>query len=349
MFGLLLLSLTPPADAVEIAWTGSTGHASNPTWSPDGGWLAFEVNNNSNKADLFVVQMVGGVPKVPVKVTIPGSSSSFSSAGSYAANPNWHPKGPLIFEASNPGGLTRLYYLQPGGSSPSEYLTLSVAAGNLCWPTVSPDGARLSYVSSASGGGDVYVFDASTGKASLLYASPAPENAPRFAPDGKTLVFSRNMGNEDLFTATLGGQGTLALTGGPGDQSRARFAGADRVVFFTNERGDDIWDIAVAPATPGKTRTFVARDIRLPLRSQPQLTPDGNYVVYTSAAPAQDNFVYFGRLDGGETKQINTGLVAVGDPAVTVSGGRTWLAFTALPGTDSDWRQLHVIDITGQI
>jgi Tol biopolymer transport system component len=280
---------------------------------------------------------------------IPGSSSSFSSGGAYAANPNWHPKGPLLFEAANPGGDTRLYYLQPGGSSPSEYLSLASAPGNLTWPTIAPDGARIAYVSGSTGQGDVYLFDASTGKVANLFASPLPENAPRFSPNGQVVIFSRNMGNEDLFTATIGGQGAAALTGGPGDQSRPRFVGADQVAFFTNERGDDLWDIAVAPAIPGKTRTIVARDIRLPLRSQPQLTPDGKWVVYASAAPAQDGYVFFTRIDGTETKKVNTGLVAVGDAAVTTNGGRTWLAFTALPGTDSDWRQLHVIDITGQI
>jgi len=339
----------PAAHAVEINWTGSTGHASNPAWSPDGQWLAFEVNNNANKVDLFVVQVQGGVPKVPIKVTIPGSTGSFTAAGSYAANPNWHPRGPLIFEASNAGGLTRLYFLQPGGSSPTEYLNVAAATGNLSWPTISPDGAMVAFVSGATGQGDVYVFNATTGKVSTTFASGLPENAPRFSPDGKTLVFSRNQGTEDLFTWAVGTTVATPLTGGSGDQSRPRFAGTDRVVFFTNERGDDLWDIAIAPAVPGRTRTTLARDIRLPLRSQPQLTPDGTGVVYTSSAPSQGSYVFVTTLDGVTTKKINTGLVAVGDPSLTVSGGRTWLAFTALPNSDSDWRQLHVIDVTGQI
>lgn len=336
-------------EAAEINWTGATGHASNPAWSPDGQWLAFEVNNNANKVELFLVQVQGGVPRVPVKVTIPGSTGSFSAAGSYAANPNWHPRGPLIFEASNSGGLTRLYFLQPGGSSPTEYLNAAAAGGNLSWPTISADGAMVGFVSGATGQGDVYLFNAATGKVSATFQSGLPENAPRFAPDGKTLVFSRNQGTEDLFTWAVGTTVATALTGGSGDQSRPRFAGGDRVVFFSNERGDDLWDIAIAPAVPGKVRTTLARDIRLPLRSQPQLTPDGTGVLYTSAAPSQGGFVFVTSLDGVTTKKFATGFVAVGEPSMTVSGGRTWLAFTALPTSDSDWRQLHVVDVTGQI
>jgi hypothetical protein len=46
------------------------------------------------------------------------------------------------------------------------------------------------------------------------------------------------------------------------------------VVFFTNARGDEHWDIAVVPQTGG-TATTLAKDVRLPLRATPSLTPDG--------------------------------------------------------------------------
>lgn len=345
---LLTAMLTPAAHAVEVTWVGG-GHASNPEWSPDGSWLAFEVNNNSDKVDLYVVRVSNGNPAAAAKVVIPGSSSSFSATGSYAANPNWHPKGPVIFEAANSGGLTRLYYLSPGGSSPAEYINITQAPGNLAWPTVSPDGNNLAYTSSATGAGDIYVFSSAAGKASLALASALPENAPRFSPEGKTLVFSRkSQGTEDLFTWTTGATTQIPLKNAAGDQSRPRFAN-DKVVYFTNERGDDHWDIGVMPATPGAAATTAAKDIRLPLRSQPQVTPDGTAVIWTSMAPNTDAIVYVTKLDGSGTKQINTGLTAVGDASISTSGGRLFLAFTALPTTGSDWRQLHVIDVTGQI
>lgn len=348
MITLCLWALTSLAGAVEIGIPGG-GHASNPTWSPDGGWLAFEANNNANKVELYVVQIQGGVPRVPVKVTIPGSTSSFSSAASYTANPNWHPRGSLLFEAANPTGTTRLYFTQPGGSAPAEYLGVSAAPGNLSWPSIAPDGTRVVYVSSGSGSGDVYLYNALTGKSQVLVPSSYAENAPRFGPDGQRVVFSRNQGNEDLFLWTAAAPTPTAITGGMGDQTRARFAGNDRVVFYSNDRGEDLWDIVVAPTTPGKPRLTLAKDIRLPLRSQPQLTPDGTAILYTSAAPSQDSYVFVTTLDGLSTKKINTGLVAVGDPTAVVVGGRTMLAFTALPTSGSDWRQLHVIDVTGQL
>ena len=55
------------------------------------------------------------------------------------------------------------------------------------------------------------------------------------------------------------------------------------------------------------------------------------------------------KLDGTKTIRIDTGLVAAGEPSVVTSGGQTYLAFTALPKSGSDWRQLHVVDITNQM
>lgn len=343
----LALTLTLCAHAAEVTWVGG-GHAGNPQWSPDGSWLAFEVNNNADKVDFYLVKVTNGNPSSPQKVVIPGGSSSFSATGSYAANPNWHPKGPVLFEAANPGGNTRIYYLSPGGASPSEYLSAAQAPGNLAWPTVSMDGSTLAFTSSATGQGDIYLFSQATNKVSVTVKSEIPENAPRFSPDGKTLVYSRkNQGTEDLFTWTTGSSSQTPLKGGSGDQSRPRYAKSD-IVYFTNERGDDRWDIAAVPAAGGERR-IVAQDIRLPLRSQPALTPDGAAVLYTSSAPAKDSTVYVVKLDGSGTREIATGLSAVGDPAVVIANGRTFLAFTALPTTGSDWRQLHVIDVTGQL
>ena len=339
-----MVLLAAVVSAAEVSWLGG-GHASNPEWSPDGSWLAFEVNNNADRVDLYVVRVAAGQPGLSQKVVIPGATSSFNSGATYAANPNWHPKGPVVFEASNPGGLTRLYYLQPGGSSPAELLSLTQAPGNLSWPSLSPDGTTLAFTSSASGVGDIYLFSQAQNKVSLAFASGFPENAPRFGPTGQSLVFSRKSGGtEELFAWTMGAPAPLALVGGSGDQTRPRFVG-DEVVYFTNERGDDHWDIAVVGVTPGSARRVVARDIRLPLRSPPQLSADGRSVFYGTMNAKEDSAVFVARLDGSGATKFETGMRAVGDPAVVSAGGRSWIAFTALPSTEATWRQLHVVEM----
>ena len=95
--------------------------------------------------------------------------------------------------------------------------------------------------------------------------------------------------------------------------------------------------------------TTIARNVRLPLRAQPSLSADGQWVAYGVSDPEQSHKIFVTRVDGGQTIRIDTGLVAAGEPALTTNGGQTYLAFTALPKAGADWRQLHTVNITNQM
>ena len=342
---LSLLCSLGTASAAEVRHNAA-GHAFNPVWSADGRWLAFEINDYEGTNDLFVVEMMSGAAKsAPTKAQLPGARSSFSSGGSMAGASVWHPQGALIFEGSNAGGTTRLFLLSPGTQGASELISSSQIRGDLSWPAVSPDGRRVAFVSDVSGGGDIHVWDRSTNSVTRMLTSPFSEMAPSFHASGEKMAYSRkNRGGEDLFV--LEGTSARPWVGGNGDQSRPAFTG-ETIVFFSNERGDDQWDIGVTNSVGSKS--VIARNIRLPLRAQPSLSPDGQWVVYGVSDPEQSHKIFLTRVDGSKTVRINSGKVAAGEPSVATVGGQTFLAFTALPNAGADWRQLHVINITNQL
>lgn len=333
------------AQATEVQHNAA-GHVFNPTWSPDGRWLAFEINDYEGTNDLYVVEMMSGSAKAaPSKAQLPGARSSFSSGGSMAGAAVWHPQGALIFEGSNAGGTTRLFLLSPGTQGASELITSSQIRGDLSWPAVSPDGRRVVFVSDVSGSGDIHVWDRGTNSVTRMLTSPFSEMAPSFDPSGEKMAYSRkNRGGEDLFV--LEGTSARPWVGGNGDQSRPVYAGGS-IVFFSNERGEDQWDIAASSAV-GK-KTIIARNVRLPLRSQPCLSPDGQWVAYGVSDPEQSNKIFLTRVDGSKTVRIDSGRVAAGEPDMVTVNGQTFLAFTALPKAGADWRQLHVVNITNQM
>jgi Tol biopolymer transport system component len=336
-----------PALAVEVP-TADNGHAQNPVWSSGGDYLAFEINNMDTTVELWMVPIEGGQPGAPKQLQIPGAGGTFGG-GSVAVAPVWFgdQEEMVIFEGVVAGGDSRLYYSYTTRGTPQEFPYTSTLTGNLTFPAVSKDFKRLAVVSDMTGAGDVYVWDSGTGKIAPIFESSSPEHFPAFAPDHKSLVFSRKHNStEDLFLWS-GGTTTPPLLGGDGDQTRPIWTG-DKILYFTSERGDKQWDIVASGTTAGSPRTVLAQGVRLPIRAAPAVTPDGKAVAYVSDDPAASGSIRIARLDGSNTAEIPTGLVACGEPSFVQSGGRTWMAFTALPSAGSDWRRLHIIDVTGK-
>lgn len=338
----IVLALAGALHAAEVP-VAAKGHAVNPSWSPDGQYLAFELNDLNGKVELYVAKIQSGNPVgTPTKVNLPGATSSFAAAGSIAAAPAWHPQGMLIFEGSSAGGTNRLYFWQPGGQSAAELLNNGQIGGDLSWPSVAANGKVISFVSDATGSGDIYTWDRGTNKVAQLLNTPYTEAAPRYNTTSDKIAFSRkNQGTEDLYTFAAGT--AAAHIGGAGDQSRPAWVGSS-LLYFTNERGDEHWDIAISGAPNEKK--ILARDVRLPQRASPAVTPDGKWVVYGVQNPEAAHAIMFTSIDGAKTAKYDGGLVATGEPSVTLVNGRYFLAYSALPSAGADWRQLHVADVT---
>jgi len=328
----------------------SEGHVQNPTWSNDGQWLAFEVNNLSNSVELWIADVNSGHVQDSKQVRIPGATRSFGGgSSSVVAAPSWTsvPSTMAFFEGSNAGGLLRLYYALPGSASPNELISMDAVSGNITAPSVSGNGARFAFTSDISGNGDIYVWDLAGGGAPVVASSTeASENLPSFDEQGERLVFSRNGDGEDVYWWDRQNNGGL-IAGGAGDQTRPVWIG-DQVVFFSSSRGEGHWDIRVAGATGGSSTT-VARDVRLPVRARPAGTPDRTAVAWASSDPDASGVIMISKLDGSGSVSIETGLVACAEPSLVSAGDRVWLAFTALPAEGADWRKLHIIDVTNQL
>lgn len=346
---LLSIALVTGLAAAAEVTTKDTGHVQNPVWSPDGQWLAFEINNMANSVELWLTKVQGSNPGSATELKIPGASGTFGTGGYLAASPTWasKPSLMLIFEGSNPGGTMRLYYATPGAGAPNELIQASQMGGNLNAPAMSASGERFAFVSDSTGAGDIYVWEIQSGDMNVTFTTPHSEHFPAWNDAGETLALSRkNNGTEDLFTWTTGETLGKPLKGGNGDQTRPVWVG-DEVAYFTSERGEGLWDIAVTDS--GGKRTVVARNVRLPARASPTISPDGQWVAYGTMTPEQDDRIMLTRLDGSKTVEVETQHKACGEPALIESGGRLLLAYTGLPDEGSDWRRLHVIDVTGQL
>jgi len=344
LFAGAALMMSSTAAAGEVRFNGE-GHAQNPVWSLDGKYVAFEVNRFAGSIDLFFAKMGGDVAGDASKVSLPGGGSAFGPSNQVVINPSWHPQGIAVFEGSNQGGEYRLYYAKPDGAAAAEMLTNALAPGGLAFPTISPDGNMLAFISSQSGNGDIRAWNRATNQVAQLTSTDSTEVFPQYNADGKRILFTRKKDHsEDIFEIAADGS-ERAVAGGDGDQTRPTYGAGDRVVYF-NSGANDTWDLA---EMDGTSRTVLARGVRLPQRARPALSPDGQWVAYTYDDPTKNTYIELKRLDGTKTVKVTTQFTVCGEPAIGVQGGRVLLAYTALPSSGSDWRFLYVEDITSKL
>ena len=81
----------------------------------------------------------------------------------------------------------------------------------------------------------------------------------------------------------------------------------------------------------------------------PDVSPDGKWVAYGFDDPTKNTYIEVQAVDGSKTVKVTTTFTACGEPALTQQNGRTIIAFTALPSSESDWRFLYVQDITDML
>lgn len=346
--GAMALGLTTAANAGKVEF-GERGHAMNPVWSADGSHLAFEVNTfGGDGIDMYFAKIDGSNATRIQKVKLPGSGGPYAGQ-QVVMNATWHPQGLAVFEGSNSGGQFRLYFAMPNGATASEMLGNSQAKGNLQFPMVAPNGTLLGYISDEYGMGDVMSWDRNSNEITRVTSTGSvSESFPYFSKDGSKMLYIQKGDVATVHQVDLATKNSTRLASGSGDQTRPIYAG-DKVLYFSSSpSGEGKWDLALV-GNDGSGKKVLAKDVKLPERSRPAVSPDGKYVAFVYADPTKHDSVRVMDIASGAVKEIKTTYTSCGEPALTSKDGRYLLAYTALPSNDSDWRFLFVTDITGDL
>lgn len=288
--------------AAPLRLTTDPERDGEPSWSPDGRWIAFVHRRGTQDASIYLVSPLGGPERKVIDIRV-----------AYTLEPHmpyakcWFPdsKWLAVMKQAPEGGSG--IFLVPVG--PGEQRKLYASRTNIPHsPAVSPDGRFLAFASCTA----AHLCDIE-----LLELDPRhlPRGRPRevthqktiiwglaWMPDSRSLIYGAGPGGVSyLWRTAISGsaQPERLELAGPGAHGPVVSGAAHRLAFTRYDRDLDIW--ALQPGRP--PRVLISSTLQ---EFYPQLSPDGRRIAFTSDRSGASE-VWVADRDGSKPVQLTEG------------------------------------------
>jgi len=177
------------------------GTTATPAWSPDGSKIAFATSRDGSNTEIYVADWNG---KNLRRLTVTKAVN---------ISPVWNPRtGHEIAFTSDRAGSPQIYIMDEDGTNVRRLVEEGGHAVEASW---SADGQRIAFawLKSRTSNFDVYIHDLATGMNTQITHDAGDNERPRWAPDGRHIVFesSRN-GTTQIYSMLLDGTKVRQLT-----------------------------------------------------------------------------------------------------------------------------------------
>lgn len=262
--------------------------------------------------------------------------------GSHRA-PTLSPDGTLMAFVSDRSGTDQIWVQGLPDGTPVQITDGSVPATAPSWSPV--ENAILFQRVTSEGSDGVWLTDAMGSVAPRLVMTDA--RRPRFAPDGRSYVFTRGL--KEVHVATLGEHGSRPLEGAPATRGFAEpmpamnAAGDIAFVLAEESPSGNLW---VYRAEDGSFHQLTRSRADFPgIRARaPVWLPDGRSIVHAAAPEDPANHhLWLTDSQTGRMTRISTGVGDYGEPAVSRDGSRI-----AYSHTRPVWRLVATDPRTGE-
>ena len=190
----------------------------DPSWSPDGGRIAYRHQTSDDRStDIYVIGAYGSEPR-----NVSGDD------GTPDWGPAWSPDGEWVaWNAASDAQIGfDLGLVHPDGTG----RTVVKPGVFVEYPAWSPDGSRIAFMSQIAEEGsqyDIFVMDADGANVRRLTTAPSDDGWPTWSPDGTSIAFSstrddcgRSSVPDCLSTGDIGPYHTLYVMGADGSGQR---------------------------------------------------------------------------------------------------------------------------------
>ncbi|MFH1875207.1 MAG: Tol-Pal system beta propeller repeat protein TolB [Pseudomonadota bacterium] len=195
----------------------------SPTWSPDGGYLAFTSYARGNP-DLYKIQTNGK----GLKQLVGGQGSKIT--------PSWSPNGQfLAFSGAIKDGDAELYTMAMPSEKKVHRLTKADAIDIA--PTWSPGSNQIAFASERLGNLHLFKMNANGGAIQRLTFVGYQNDMPNWSPKGDKIAFAgRDMGTFDIFIMNPDGSNIQRLTIASGSNEHPAWSPDGRFITFSSTR-----------------------------------------------------------------------------------------------------------------
>jgi len=203
----------------------------HPAISPDGSTLLFEVRLYGPTSDEPEKQTL-----VAINPNTRAQRTLYTADTNKSDHPAWIPDGTsYVYASDSPGAWSLVRALTAAPNAAVGVIASGEIAPNVSWPSVAPDGKRVTFSTRLRGQWTIAVINIDGSHLTLL----GEGDSPTWSPDGSRVAFSRNIGEHpQLFIVNPDtGSDLVQLTSGEWDNIQPAWSPDAQYIVFSSTRG----------------------------------------------------------------------------------------------------------------
>ncbi|MEE9167429.1 MAG: protein kinase [Candidatus Neomarinimicrobiota bacterium] len=334
------------AEAKLTKVTFGPGLEDEPTWSPDGKFVAYTTDERGN-LDIVVLPLGGGKPIWVIDSNADDAQPSWSPDGGKLAFVSSRDHGGRLSIVLGQGSLTP-YINGKGGDIflvPALGGTPVKLVDNGYYPAWSPDGQDITFQSNRGGQWDLWLTPSEGGEPTQLTDDEDFDYQPSWSPDGKWIVYgSGAFPSYDLHVIPSAGGQRIKITDENSLVVRPAWTPDGKHILFSSARTGimNIWKVLFSPSahetsvSPMRVTIGEGDDINV------SAAADGSRITFATLRNTAD--IWELTLSSGELRQVTFETSSEGYPHLSPDGQ------TLLVQSDRSGKvELWTMDLNGRV